>query len=81
MATMYKLRDAFNAVVAGTASCESATLDHGHSHDAPVQNLSFYGTWNSGEPFMAEAHGIRPDADLVEASRQAARTLLEQQKP
>lgn len=80
MATMYKLREAFNNEIAGSGSCDGATLDHGHAHDAPVQNLSFYGTWNSGEPFMAEARA-RPDADLIEVSRQTARILLEQQKP
>lgn len=69
---------AFNSVSGADAQCQRATLGYNHEHDVESQILTFYGTWSDGTPFTSVTGKLPAAADVAQASRVAAQSLLAQ---
>lgn len=69
-----ELRDSFNLVVAGQATCTKALME---TLPAGGQMLYFGGSYADGEGWVIQSKLIPPQADLVAASRETAEALLQ----
>lgn len=72
-----ELRDAFNEVASPTAKCVKALME---TLPGGIQKLYFSGNYADGEGFVIQSDMIRPNAELVLASRATAEALLNRKR-
>jgi hypothetical protein len=68
-----ELRDSFNETAAPVATCTRALME---TLPGGIQKLYFSGSYADGTGFVIQSSQIRPNADLVLASRDVAAELL-----
>lgn len=73
-----ELRTAFNEVASPTASAMLALLDYQRKNEVESQVLIFSGNYADGAGFVIQSEPLRPNSDLVIASREVAAALLKQ---
>lgn len=72
-----KLRNAFNEVALPLATCVKSRLYYERANDIEMQRLEFDGHFVAdSEPFAIRSDLIRPNGDLIAASRATAERLL-----
>jgi hypothetical protein len=72
-----ELKAAFNEVSAPTATCTKALME---TLAGGIQKLYFSGSYADGEGFAIQSEQIRPNADLIIASRDVATALLNRKR-
>jgi hypothetical protein len=68
-----ELKDSFNEVARPVATCTKALME---TLPGGIQKLYFSGSYADGAGFVIQSGQIRPNADLVLASRVVATELL-----
>jgi len=68
-----ELKDSFNEVSAPVATCTKALME---TLPGGIQKLYFSGSYADGKGFVIQSEQIRPNTDLVLASRTVATELL-----
>jgi len=68
-----ELKESFNQVAAPVATCTKALME---THAGGIQKLYFSGSYADGKGFVIQSGQIRPNTDLVVASRVVATELL-----
>lgn len=72
-----ELRDEFNLTTGPAARCVKAFLSYKPSGGMEMQVLHFSGFYADGSEFVIQSDLIRPSGDLLTASRETARALLQ----
>jgi len=74
-----ELREAFNGVAEPKATCNLATQGYERADGQEWQVLAFRGTTADGGVFEISSRRLEPRSDLLQAAREAAQQLLDQE--
>lgn len=72
-----ELRDAFNEVTGIKANCIKALMEYARTDTGEMQALYFSGNFADGTPFVIESDLVPPSGNLLAASQETARKLLQ----